>query len=249
MQLNKSDLFEIDRIMGKKVERNAMYFLVKWKGYPNKENTWEPIENFMDFKFLLKKVEEFDHNTQRISDKHKKVVDYKENMSIEEESPEERDHAGHPRKFVKRASRAKRVHRRRNVPQTERKVHVFSASEEEYTPSLQINEEDHEYPSLAKRRSARKGQVRTILRKNNGRFAKARMSEVKKRVPGGEIDDGFFRRNRRNGFKEGNKNMKKFSAKRSKSGIEEEEITIVRKTNRNWGFDPMIVHFKDKQNN
>lgn len=248
MKLNKSDLFEIDRIMGKKVERNAMYFLVKWKGYPNKENTWEPIENFMDFKFLLQKIDEFDHNTQRIADKHKKVIDYKENMSIEEESPEERDSSGHARKYVKRVTRSKKTQKRtrRRHPQTERKVRVFSPSGEEYTPNQEINEEDHIYPEFPKRRSIRKGPAQKAMRLSSGRLARARMSESKNRVRETEIDDGFYRRNRQKLFKEGHKKTGNYWAKRTHNQPDEEEITIVRKTNRNWGFDPLVVHFNEK---
>jgi hypothetical protein len=117
MKSQKSDLFEIEKIMGKKVEKNSIYFLVKWKGYPNKENTWEPIEHFMNLKFLLEKVEEFDHNLNRISNKHKKVIEYRENMSIEEESDEERDSQGRVKKFVKRQSK-----RRQSLSRSKRKV-------------------------------------------------------------------------------------------------------------------------------
>jgi hypothetical protein len=44
--------FEIDRILEKKVagkgrHRKTLY-LVKWKGYPDSDNTWEPYINLKD---------------------------------------------------------------------------------------------------------------------------------------------------------------------------------------------------------
>lgn len=37
--------YEIERIKAIKLENKKYYFLIKWKGYPDSENSWEPQEN------------------------------------------------------------------------------------------------------------------------------------------------------------------------------------------------------------
>ena len=37
--------FEVEAIVGHKMECGKNKFLVKWKGYPTSENSWEPLQN------------------------------------------------------------------------------------------------------------------------------------------------------------------------------------------------------------
>ena len=37
--------YEIERIKAIKFENQKYYFFIKWKGYPESENSWEPQEN------------------------------------------------------------------------------------------------------------------------------------------------------------------------------------------------------------
>lgn len=41
----ESGLFVVDKLLDKKVHKGKVQFLVKWKGYDDSENSWEPIEN------------------------------------------------------------------------------------------------------------------------------------------------------------------------------------------------------------
>lgn len=42
------DEFEVEEIRGKRVYRGKVQYLVKWKGYAEKENTWEPLEHLVN---------------------------------------------------------------------------------------------------------------------------------------------------------------------------------------------------------
>lgn len=41
-----SEFYIISKIVDRKVENNKTYYLVKWKGYSDNENTWEPSKTF-----------------------------------------------------------------------------------------------------------------------------------------------------------------------------------------------------------
>ena len=37
--------YEAEKILDSRLHRGKLQYLVKWKGYPNEENTWEPENN------------------------------------------------------------------------------------------------------------------------------------------------------------------------------------------------------------
>jgi hypothetical protein len=45
--VNKEEEFEVEQIVSSRQFRKqkAWQYLIKWKGYPNSENTWEPLQN------------------------------------------------------------------------------------------------------------------------------------------------------------------------------------------------------------
>ena len=47
----------VEAILDKKLVRKKSYYLVKWKGYPLHDATWEPLENL---KNTMEKVKEFE---------------------------------------------------------------------------------------------------------------------------------------------------------------------------------------------
>jgi len=46
--------YEVERILKSKLRQGRKYYLIKWKGYPNEENTWEPEESFTNADEILK---------------------------------------------------------------------------------------------------------------------------------------------------------------------------------------------------
>ena len=46
--------FEVESIAGIKKEGSGFKFLVRWKGYSESDNTWEPFDNVTNSRQLLK---------------------------------------------------------------------------------------------------------------------------------------------------------------------------------------------------
>ncbi|CAF2727801.1 unnamed protein product [Rotaria sp. Silwood2] len=42
---NESERFEIERIVDKRYRNDRLEYLIKWRGYPDSQNTWEPSNN------------------------------------------------------------------------------------------------------------------------------------------------------------------------------------------------------------
>ena len=48
-QLEEEQEFEVEQILKKKSQQ----YLVKWKDYPDLENTWKPLKNLTNYQLLL----------------------------------------------------------------------------------------------------------------------------------------------------------------------------------------------------
>ncbi|VDM44502.1 unnamed protein product [Toxocara canis] len=59
--------FEAEQIMDKRVSLcgRRVHYLVKWKGYPMSENTWEPPTNLVNCKELIREYEKLHGNETR----------------------------------------------------------------------------------------------------------------------------------------------------------------------------------------
>ncbi len=49
--------YEVERVVDKKVKHGKVEYFIKWKGYPDNENTWEPKEN-LECGDLIKEFED-----------------------------------------------------------------------------------------------------------------------------------------------------------------------------------------------
>jgi hypothetical protein len=47
--------FEVEKILDHRGNQHSREYLIKWKGYPNTENTWEPEPNLLNCKQMLQK--------------------------------------------------------------------------------------------------------------------------------------------------------------------------------------------------
>lgn len=46
--MSDSNVYTAERILSKRTAGGVTQYLIKWKGYSTKENTWEPVENILD---------------------------------------------------------------------------------------------------------------------------------------------------------------------------------------------------------
>jgi hypothetical protein len=49
--------YEVERIIEKRGAGKKLRYLVKWKGWPEEDNTWEPVENLTNAKDLIQAFE------------------------------------------------------------------------------------------------------------------------------------------------------------------------------------------------
>ena len=52
-----SGMYEVEKIINRKISRNKKYYLVKWLCYPIHECTWETKTNLKDINYMLDSFE------------------------------------------------------------------------------------------------------------------------------------------------------------------------------------------------
>ena len=57
--------FEVEKILGKRLSRNNVEYLVAWKGYNVWDATWEPVSNLDNCKTLIEQFERSGLTTRR----------------------------------------------------------------------------------------------------------------------------------------------------------------------------------------
>ena len=46
--VNEEEEYEVEKILSSRRRGNSYKYLIKWKGYPNSDNSWEPEENLVN---------------------------------------------------------------------------------------------------------------------------------------------------------------------------------------------------------
>ena len=62
----KNDIYTVKKLLKQRTKNGQQQFLVKWRGFPMSQNSWEPVTNILD-KRLIKKFYE-DHPLARRPD-------------------------------------------------------------------------------------------------------------------------------------------------------------------------------------
>ena len=47
-QSEEQEEYAVEKIVDKRYLNGIINYLIKWKGYDDKDNTWEPIDNLLD---------------------------------------------------------------------------------------------------------------------------------------------------------------------------------------------------------
>ncbi len=72
-QTEEEGEYEVEQILDKEVKRGKPVYLVKWKGYPESDATWEPVNNLGNVKNLIQQYEASHQDSQKGSDKSSKA--------------------------------------------------------------------------------------------------------------------------------------------------------------------------------
>lgn len=54
---SEKDVYEVEKIVEKRVEKNQVFYKVKWKNYPDKDNSWVSHKEIYNCKDLINKYE------------------------------------------------------------------------------------------------------------------------------------------------------------------------------------------------
>ena len=64
-----NDLYEVEAIRDRRIKKGKTEYLIKWLGWSEDTNTWEPVENLGEITHLVK---EFDKKFSKIEPKKSK---------------------------------------------------------------------------------------------------------------------------------------------------------------------------------
>nr|CAH04420.1 putative chromobox protein [Euplotes vannus] len=53
----KDEYYQVERITKHKIVRGKKYYLIKWVGYHDRDNTWEPVENLANVTYMIEEYE------------------------------------------------------------------------------------------------------------------------------------------------------------------------------------------------
>jgi len=89
----------VEEIVGKKIKNGQEFYFVKWKGYPEEENTWEPRSHFNDISI----INDFENKIKNLNIKKEKKVEKKNknNNFIDSSNESENNFLNHKRKNKK----------------------------------------------------------------------------------------------------------------------------------------------------
>jgi len=89
-----SNVYTAEKILKKRVRNGITQYYIKWKGYSNRDNTWEPQENILDTSLLVsfEKGKKKKKPTPRSSNQIQHVSEQRQNEHEEQEQLHSKDH-------------------------------------------------------------------------------------------------------------------------------------------------------------
>ena len=82
--MSDSNLYEVENILKRRIFKGKREYLIKWKGYPENESTWEPLSHLKYIQYMIK---EFEDNLKK--DREGKDEEKEEITEDKEEKKEE----------------------------------------------------------------------------------------------------------------------------------------------------------------
>lgn len=82
LNYQEGDFFEAEAIRAKKIENDKVFYLVKWKDWPEVSNTWEPPAHLKNIKSLIREYEEKNCSDEGAK---QKIIEELENTSSDAE--------------------------------------------------------------------------------------------------------------------------------------------------------------------
>ena len=87
--MSESNLYEVENILKKRIIKGKKEYLIKWKGYPENESTWEPLSHLRYIQYMIK---EFEDKLKKENEEEKKEIsEKKEEKKLEEKNKEEKN--------------------------------------------------------------------------------------------------------------------------------------------------------------
>ena len=77
-------MYEVDKVKDCRIIKGKKQYLIKWKGYPDNQSTWEPLSHLRNISDLVK---DFEKKFQK-KKKNKLVEENKENINVNVENKE-----------------------------------------------------------------------------------------------------------------------------------------------------------------
>ena len=79
--MSESNLYEVENILKKRIIKGKKEYLIKWKGYPENESTWEPLSHLRYIQYMIK---EFEDKLKKENEEEKKEIsENKEEKKLE----------------------------------------------------------------------------------------------------------------------------------------------------------------------